>query len=97
MTRTWTTLAAAATLAVAAVATPTTADARCRGCGIAAGVIGGLAVGAIIGSAAAGAYGPHYGYYGPGPYYAYGPRCFWTRERVWNGHRWRLARVRVCD
>jgi len=61
---------------------------------IAAGIIGGLAAGAIIGGAAAHA-GPGY-YYGPGPVY-YGPRCWWRRERVWDGWGWRLRRVRVCD
>ena len=49
MTRTLTALAAAASFAVAAIATPTAADAR--GGRIAAGVIGGLAAGAIIGGA----------------------------------------------
>ena len=39
--------------ALATVALPNTADARCRGCAVGAGVIGGLAVGAIIGSAIA--------------------------------------------
>ena len=42
---------AAAVLSVAAL--PSTADARCRGCGVAAGVVGGLALGAIIGSSIA--------------------------------------------
>ena len=47
-TRTLPTLAAAAAIAVAAIATPTTADAR--GGRIAAGILGGLAAGAIVGS-----------------------------------------------
>ena len=51
MTKTLTAIAAAATLAVAAVATPQPAEAR--GGRIAAGIIGGLAAGAIIGAAAA--------------------------------------------
>jgi len=70
-------------LALAAVAAPTAADARCRGCGIAAGVIGGIAVGAAIAShnngpyyGGAYAYDPGYAYepgyeYGPGPGYGY--------------------------
>jgi len=99
MTRTLTALAAAATVATVAVAAPTSANAYCRGCAVGAGIIGGLAAGAIIGSAVAGAYGPPPGYYyRPRPYYyAYGPRCFWTRQRFWNGYGWRLRRVRVCD
>ena len=36
-------------------------------------------------------------YYAPGPAYYYGPRCFWTSERYWNGWRWHTRRVRVCD
>jgi hypothetical protein len=42
--------------------------------------VGGLAAGAIIGSAAATGYAP-YGYYGGGPYYASEPGCGWRRER----------------
>ena len=67
-------VATAASLAVAAIAAPTPAEARNGR--IAAGVIGGLAAGAIIGGALAGpGYygGPYYGggYYG-GPYYGGG-------------------------
>jgi hypothetical protein len=93
MTKTLTALAAAATIAFAAVAAPPQAEAR--GGRIAAGIIGGLAAGAIIGGALA---GPHYyGYYG-GPYYGYygGPYAYGGcyRERIWTpyGPRWR----RVC-
>ncbi len=101
MTKTLTAIAAAATLAVAAVAMPQQAQARHGR--IAAGIIGGLAVGTILGAAANGGYyGPGY-YYGPGPvYYAprpyyYGPQCYFTHERVWDGYGWRRHRVRVCD
>ncbi len=96
MKKTLTVLVAAATIAIAAVASPPQAEAR--GGRIAAGVLGGLAAGAIIGSAGYG-YGPGYygygpAYYGPGPY-AYGG-CGWRRERFWNGYRWHIRRVRVC-
>src|SRR5437764_9445908 len=64
MKRTVTALVAATTLAVAAVATPNTADARRGWWG--PGLIGGLAAGAIIGSALA---RPYYGY--PYGYYSY--------------------------
>jgi hypothetical protein len=93
-----TALAAAAIITVAAVATPQPAEAR--GGRIAGAIIGGLAVGALLG--AAGAYGGYYGYgpgyyYAPGPaYYGYGPACYWSRHRVWDGYAWRLQRVRVC-
>ena len=94
-----TALAVAATLAVAAVAAPQPAEAR--GGRIAAGIIGGLAAGAILGGIASNGYGyyrPHYGYgayYAAGPGY-YGPPCYWTRQRVWDGFGWQLRRVRVC-
>jgi hypothetical protein len=93
MMKTFTGIAAAAALAITAVAMPQPAQAR-HGGAVAAGVIGGLAAGAIIGSAVANS--PRYGYaYAPGPVY-YGPGCYWTRERYWNGWRWRSHRIRVC-
>jgi hypothetical protein len=98
MTKTLTTLAAAAAVAIAAVAVPTQADAHWRGGGaVAAGVIGGLAAGALIAGAARPAYGYGYGY-GPAYYPApvYGPACHWRRERVWDGYGWRIRRVQVC-
>jgi hypothetical protein len=91
-------IAAAATFGLATLAAPQQAEAR--GGRIAAGVAG-LAIGGFLGAAAA-ANGPYY--YGPGPYrYApgpvyYGADCYWTRQRFWDGWRWRLGRpVRVCD
>ena len=97
MKKTLTVLAAASTIAIAAVAAPQQAEAR--GGRVVAGIIGGLAAGAIIGSMAASngyryGYGPGY-YYGPGPAY-YGPPCYWTRQRVWDGYGWYVRRVRVC-
>lgn len=96
LTKTLTAIAAAASLGAAVLVTPTQ-PAQARGGAVAAGIIGGLAAGAIIGSAAA--HGPYYGrsyYYGPGPVY-YGPHCWWRRERFWDGWGWRVHRVRVCD
>jgi len=62
-------LATSGALALTAVAAPTTADARCRGCGVAAGVIGGIAAGAAIAAATSPRYyGPAYDY---APGYAY--------------------------
>src|ERR1700704_3903184 len=96
MTRTLTTLAAAATVIIVTVATPTEADARWRrhhhGFPVGA-IIGGLAATALISAALA---APRY--YGP---YAYepvylAPRCYLRRERVWNGRRWRVRPVEVC-
>jgi hypothetical protein len=87
-------LAAAGAIAVTAIAAPVPAQARNEGA-IAAGVVGGLAAGAIIGSTASHAYAsepPAVVYYG-----SYPPRdCHWVRERVWTdfGPRWRD--IRVC-
>jgi len=97
MTKTLYALVAAATIAAATVAAPTSADARCRGCGIAAGVIGGLAAGAIIGSAIANSPPPRVYYVEPQPVVD-GPVCHLERHRVWIegvGYRWR--RLEVCN
>lgn len=98
LVKTVSTVLAAAALSGAMLLTPTQ-QAEARGGQVAAGIIGGLAAGALIGAAAA--HGPYYGYgpgyyYGPGPAY-YGPHCWWHRERVWDGWGWRVRRVRVCD
>ena len=100
MRKTITTIAAAATLAVAVAAAPSTASADNGR--ITAGVIGGLAAGALIGAAASQPhyyYGDYYG--GPYAYYAaepvYAPRCYIQRERFFDGFGWRVRRVKVCD
>jgi hypothetical protein len=99
MTRTLQAFIAASTIAAATVAAPTSADARCRGCGIAAGVLGGLAAGAIIGSAIANSPPPpppDVVYVAPPP--TAGPVCHLERRRIWiegAGYRWR--RIEVCD
>ena len=97
-------LAAATMLAAAA---PQAAQARCHGCGVAAGVVGGLAAGAIIGSAIANsAPGPAPVYVEPAPppvYYespAYvaEPECHVVKRRIWVegvGYRW--SREEICD
>lgn len=105
-------LATIATVAAGVVATPDTADAQRRrggggGAGVAAGVIGGLAAGAIIGGAIA----TQPRYYGPGPGYVYYdgyrapypatcPGGHWARRPIafdqWgNPVRWSRARF-VC-
>ena len=66
---------------------------------VAAGLLGGFAAGAIIGSAIAPRpyYAPAPVYVAPAPVYA-APECYWTRgEPVWNGYRWVPSRVKVCD
>jgi hypothetical protein len=95
----------ASALALAVTVTPQPAQAR--GGAVAAGIIGGLAVGAIVGSqlnnnyyGGPGYYGGPYG--GPGYYQApYQPvygACHYERERVTDhfGHV-HTRRVRVCD
>jgi hypothetical protein len=93
---------AVAAAALSAAALPTTAQARCHGCAVGAGVIGGLAAGAIIGSAIANSE-PRYVepaprvYYAEPPEYVDGPVCHIERHRYWDGYGWRHRRVEVCD
>jgi hypothetical protein len=93
--------AATAALAVLAPSQP----AHANGSGVAAGLIGGLAAGTIIGAAVA---QPRYYYYEPAPVVVEGPPpgapvasgCYWTRGApVWDGWRgvWVRPRVQVCD
>lgn len=101
------TIIALAAAALVAAALPSSADARCRGCGVGAGVIGGLAIGAIVGSAIANSqprYGepapvyaaPPPGYVEP-PDYVDGPVCHMERHQYWDGYAYRTRRVEVCD
>jgi hypothetical protein len=97
MTKTLTTFAAAAAVAAVAAA-PTDANAqryyRGGGAAIGLGILGGVAAGAIIGSAIANSYGPAYvvqpGYV---PYGAYGgpvpvgcPGGYWARMPVYDAY-----------
>jgi hypothetical protein len=92
---------------VIAVAAPAQAG---DGGAIAAGILGGTALGFIAGSAAAAAAPPPPpppppGYYapayapGPGPYYGPGPHCWYEPQQVWDGYAgaYVVRRVRVCD
>ena len=88
------TLLALATSAVLAVATltPSPADARCRGCGIAAGVLGGVIIGGAIANATRPAYAYPQTYYPAAGYMAYDgyyaaapvgcPGGYWGRRPV---------------
>ena len=93
MRRTFTALIAAATIALAVMAAPDPASAPSRGGAVAAGILGALAAGAIIGSAIA---APPPVYYSPAPVYVE-PVCYVRRERFWDGYRWRSRRVEICD
>jgi hypothetical protein len=102
-------LAAAAGIGLASMAAPAPANAGCWGCAVGAGVIGGVAAGAIIGSAIANSPPPPPpGYYGPPPpppppgyapgYAQLAPGCYWGQRKVWVegvGYRWRT--VQVCQ
>jgi len=89
MTKVFAALATAGILAAGTLAVPTTASAHCHGCYIGGGILAGALIGSAIAANAAPA-----PYYGPG--YAYGPACYWTRERFWDGYGWRSRRIRVC-
>ena len=102
-----TALVAVATLTAAVATMPTTSEARCFGCAVGAGVLGGVVAGAIIGSAVA---APRPAYVvAPAPgYVAYpayaaavpAPGCYWTRQPVYNVNGnvvgWRGRPVAVC-
>jgi hypothetical protein len=87
-------VATAATIAVGTLGAPTAADARCYGCAVGAGVIGGLAAGAIIGGAIANSqpryYAPAPGYVAydgyAAPYPASCPGGYWARRPLHD--RW---------
>jgi hypothetical protein len=68
---------------------------------VAAGIVGGLAVGTLFGAAVAGPryYQPAPVYVAPAPVYV-APDCYWTRGApVWDGYRgvWYRPRIQVCD
>jgi hypothetical protein len=89
------TLVAIATSAVLAAATlaPTAADARCRGCGIGLGLLGGLIIGGAIASAAQ----PYPYYAEPAPVYAAPPGVCYADQEMWSPRlqAYVLRRVRV--
>jgi hypothetical protein len=101
-------LAAAASIGLASLAAPSNANAGCFGCAVGAGVIGGVAAGAIIGSAIANNPPPPPAYYPPpppppgyyGPAYAaqqLAPGCYWGRRRVWvEGYGYQVRTVPIC-
>jgi len=89
-------LVAAGAIGLAATVAPATADARCYGCAVGAGVAAGIIGGALIaGAANAAPPPPPPAYYAPSP----GPGCYYTHQRVWDDyyHVWRRGpRVLVC-
>ena len=106
-------LVGAASVGLAALTVPAPANAGCFGCAVGAGIIGGVAAGAIIGSAIASspppppppgyypppaAYGPPPGP-PPGPGYAeLAPGCYWGKRKVWiEGVGYRWRTVQICQ
>jgi|SRR5215467_5248788 len=92
-------LAVTATIGALAASAPDSA--RADNGRITAGVIGGLAVGTLLGATAAPRpyYAPAPVYVEPEPIYV-APSCYWTLGRpVWDDWRgvWYRPRVRVCD
>jgi hypothetical protein len=88
-------LAAATTLAIGTLSALTTADARCYGCAVGAGVAAGVIGGAIIGGAIASS---RPAYAAPAPVYVEeAPPCRMVRERFWDGYGWRFRRIEVCN
>jgi NAD(P)H-hydrate repair Nnr-like enzyme with NAD(P)H-hydrate dehydratase domain len=84
-------LVTAFSMSALAAATP----ARAGSGDVAAGLIGGFAAGAIVGSALAPRPAPVY--FAPAPVYVE-PACYWTRGRpMWDGYRWVRPRIQVCD
>ena len=75
-----------------------TAPAAAGGGDFAAGLLGGMAVGTVVGSVAAQPryYAP-YDYYPPVPVYVPAPRCWFEHRRVWDGYGYIIESVRVCE
>jgi len=91
------TLAAVAALALAATMSSQPAYAGGNGGAVAAGVVGGLAVGAIVGSQANRGYYGGQGYYESGYQPVYGA-CHTERQQFEDAYgRIHVRRVRVCD
>ena len=108
MKKTMLALATVATMAVSTLSVPTTADARCYGCAVGAGVAAGVIGGAIIGGAIANSQPRYYapapgyvvysGYAAPGPVAC--PGGYWARRPVafdpyGNPVRWSRPRF-IC-
>jgi len=105
-------IVAATGIGLVSLAAPSTANAYCFGCAVGAGVLGGVAAGAIVGSAIANSPPPPPAYYPPPPpppAYGYGPPppppayaqlapgCHWGKRRVWvDGVGYQIRTVQVC-
>ena len=91
-------LASAASVGLVALA-PINANAGCFGCAVGLGILGGVAAGAIVGSAIASSPPPPPGaaYPRPPAYAQLAPGCHWGHERVWvDGYGYQRRTVPVC-
>lgn len=86
MTKVFGALAIAATVAIATIAVPKQAEAKCWGCAVGAGFVAGALVASAVHPA------PVYGY---APVYSTGG-CYWQKETFFDGFTWRVRRVPVC-
>lgn len=80
-----------------ALSVSVTTPVRAGGGDVAAGIIGGLAAGTIVGAAVA---GPRYYAPPPPPPLYVAPACYWTQgQAVWDEYRgmWTYPAVRVCE
>ena len=103
-----TAIAAAGVFALASVPAASDAQAGCNGrCALGWGILGGVAAGAIVGSAIANSQPAYVVAPAPGyvayPAYAValpGPQCYWTRRPVYDAYGnvigWRGRPVAVC-
>jgi hypothetical protein len=94
LTKTLSATLASLTLAAALAAAPAPAEARNGvNAALAAGAVGGLALGAMIASQPRAYAAPVYG----GPVYVSEPDCYVVKRRVWTDFGWRTVRQTVCD
>lgn len=102
------TIIAFAAAALVAAALPSSAQARCHGCGLGAGIAAGVIGGAIVGGAIANSRPPVYvepgiAYAAPPPDYIEPPdyvpepTCHMERQQVWDGYGYRLRNVEICE
>lgn len=83
------TLFAIAAVATAAISLAPASAKDGRNGAFAAGAAAGVVGGALLGGAARPAYGSERVYVEP--------ECRWTRERFYDGYRYRVRRVQVCN
>src|SRR5258707_15544185 len=84
----------AATLAAGSLVLP--APANAENGQIAAGVVGGLIGGALLGGGPASRPAPPPGYYAPAPIFVEEPLGRFVRERYWDGYGWGYRPVGGC-